>query len=223
MAVAAGLLGGALWGLFPGLLKAYLDIPEVISTLILNPLSLTAVGWLSWQRIPEEMQWLPFVATTKLTIAFPLALLAALLIHLLLFRMTSGFRIRTSGHALRHATYAGLSPKQSIVIGMMLSGALAGLAGTFEVLAVHYRFVTSFSSLSQFDGIIVSLLGRLHPLGIVINALIIGGLRLGGLNGLQLQTNVPRELGNAIIAISMLIIAIPPRHWRKKSEIPKDR
>ncbi|MFK7802556.1 MAG: ABC transporter permease [Anaerolineae bacterium] len=215
LAVSAGMAGGALWGFLPGLLKAYLDIHEVISTLILNPLSLAAVGWMGWRRIPEEMQWEPFVAGTKLSWAFPLTLFTAVAIYFYLFRSTRGFRLRSSGQAMQHAGYAGISAKGSIVRGMMLSGALAGLAGSFEVLAVHYRFISSFSSLSQFDGIIVSLLGRLHPAGIVINAGIIGGLRLGALNGLQLQTDVPRELGNAIIAISMLLISIPPQYWRK--------
>ncbi len=208
-AVLGGMITGGLWSAIPGFLRAYLNIHEVITTLILNPIAVTAVGPFSWQRIPTEMQLTPLVATTKLTGSLFIALLAAGLIYLYLWRTGAGFSLRMSGQAALVARYAGMQPRRAIVWGMALSGALAGLAGGLEVLGVHYRFVSNFSSIDQFDGIIVALMGQLHPLGIALSALLLGGLRLGTLTGLQLGTAVPRELGSAIIALTMLVLAMP--------------
>jgi simple sugar transport system permease protein len=215
IAIFGGMLAGATWGILPGLLKAYLHVPEVITTLMLNPIAVFVVAPVSWRRIPDPLHLPPLVATTKLTVAFPIAIGVAIFIYFYMWRTGRGLEIRMAGQALDFAKNAGIHPQRAIVRGMAISGMLAGLAGSFEVLGVHYRFISNFSSIDQFDGITVSLLGQLHPFGIFLSALLIGGLRLGTLNGLQLQTAVPRELGNAIIALITLFVAIPPRHWQK--------
>ena len=92
---------------------------------------------------------------------------------------------------------------------MAFSGAFAGLAGAVEVLGVQYRFVTQFSAIDSFDGIIVALVGQLHPVGITLSSLLLGGIRLGALNGLQLQAGIPRELGSAVIALIVLFVSAP--------------
>ena len=217
-AVLGGMVAGGLWSAIPGLLRAYLNIHEVITSLILNPLAIAAVGPVSFRRIPAEMQLTPLVSTTKLTISLFIALLVAGIIYLYLWRTGAGFAVRTSGQAMLVARYAGMRPRRAIVWGMALSGALAGLAGGLEVLGVHYRFVSSFSGIDQFDGIIVGLMGQLHPLGIALSALLLGGLRLGTLTGLQLQTAVPRELGSAIIALTMLFLAMPQLLWWRHAQ-----
>lgn len=208
-AILLGMVAGGIWSAVPGFLRAYLNIHEVITTIILNPIAIAIVAPVSFRRIPPEMQLMPLVTTTKLTVSLFIALLVAGLIYLYLWRTGSGFALRTSGQALLVARYAGMRPRRAIVWGMAVSGALAGLAGALEVLGVHYRFVSNFSSVDQFDGIIVALMGQLHPLGIALSALLLGGLRLGTLTGLQLQTAVPRELGSAIIALTMLFLAMP--------------
>jgi simple sugar transport system permease protein len=155
------------------------------------------------------MQLAPLAAATKFTVGLFIALAVALGMYVYLWRTSAGLTVRMSGQAVAFAQYAGMRAKWAIVGGMAVSGLLAGLAGTLEVLGVHYRFVSNFSSVDEFDGIVVSLLGQLHPLGVVLSAVLLGGLRLGSLNGLQLQTAVPRELGNAVIALIMLFIAAP--------------
>ena len=82
---------------------------------------------------------------------------------------------------------------------MALSGALAGLAGGVEVLGVHYHFVSSFSAVNEFDGLIVAFSGGLHPAGVVLFSFLLGGLRTGSIVGLQMQSGIPRELGSAWI------------------------
>jgi simple sugar transport system permease protein len=95
----------------------------------------------------------------------------------------------------------------SVLLAMLLSGALAGLAGGVEVLGVHYHFVSSFSAVSDFDGLIVAFAGGLHPAGVILYAFLLGGLRTGSLVGLQIGTGIPRELGSALIALILLFVA----------------
>ncbi|MCB8928885.1 MAG: ABC transporter permease [Ardenticatenaceae bacterium] len=211
--ISVGLLGGivagGIWSAIPGALRAYLNINEVITTLIFNALALAATGRVSFWRIPTEVRLLPLIPTTKLTVAFFIALGTAVFIYLYLWRRGAGLEIRMAGQAGLFAKFSGLNARRAVVRGMFISGGLAGLAGGLEVLAVHYRFVSSFSTIDQFDGIIVSLLGQLHPLGILFSAFLLGGLRLGSLNGLQLQTAVPRQLSNIIISFMMILMVMP--------------
>jgi ABC-type uncharacterized transport system permease subunit len=209
LGLLGGIAAGGVWSAIPGALRAYLGINEVIVTLILNSLAIAATGSVSFWRIPEEVRLLPLIPTTKLNIAFFIAVGTAVLTYLILWRRAAGLEIRMSGQAPSFASFAGLRARRAAVRGMFLSGGLAGLGGGLEVLGVHYRFVSSFSTIDQFDGIIVSLLGYLHPIGVLGSAFLLGGLRLGSLNGLQLQTAVPRQLGNIIIGLMMIFITMP--------------
>ena len=209
MGLVGGIIAGGIWSAIPGALRAYLNINEVITTFIFNTLSLAATGSVSFWRIPAEVRLTSLIPTTKLTIAFFIAVGVALLTYLYLWRRSQGLEIRMAGQASLFARFAGMNARWAVVRGMFISGGLAGLAGGLEVLAVHHRFVSSFSTIDQFDGIIVSLLGQLHPLGILFSAFLLGGLRLGSLNGLQLQTAVPRQLSNIIIGLMMILMVMP--------------
>lgn len=203
------MLAGGLWGFIPGLLKARLGIHEVISTLLLNPIALTLLAPLARGRVPQMAQLPPLVPTTKLNAGFILALLAVLLLALFLSRSTPGYSLRMAGQAPLFARFGGILPHRAIIGAMTLSGACAGLAGAIEVIGVHYRFVTTFSAVDQFDGIVVALVGNLHPLGVLLSAILFGGIRLGAVNGLQLRAAVPREAGSALIAFMVLFVAAP--------------
>ena len=96
---------------------------------------------------------------------------------------------------------------------MALSGALAGLAGAVEVLGVQYKFVSTFSAINDFDGLIVAFAGHLHPFGVLLFSFLLGGLRAGSIVGLQIRSGVPRELGGALIAL-LLIFAAMHRFYR---------
>jgi simple sugar transport system permease protein len=112
-----------------------------------------------------------------------------------------------AGFAGRFARYGGIPERRPILFALLISGGLAGLAGAVEVLGVHYRFVDSFSAVSSFDGVIVALLGQIHPLGVALAAIFLGGIRAGALTGLQIQTGVPREMGGALIALMLLFLS----------------
>jgi simple sugar transport system permease protein len=110
-----------------------------------------------------------------------------------------------AGDAPRFAAFGGIRPRPALLRAMLISGALAGLAGAIEVIGVHYRFVSTFSGGDGFDGVAVAVLGHAHPLGVVIASLVLAGLRLGATNGLQMRVDVPRELGGAMIALILLL------------------
>jgi ABC-type uncharacterized transport system permease subunit len=128
-------------------------------------------------------------------------------VYLLLWRTFHGLEIRTSGAAPRFALYGGMPRHKPALLTMTLSGALAGLAGGVEVLGVHYHFVSSFSAVNDYDGLIVAFAGQLHPAGVVLFAFLLGGLRTGSLIGLQIHSGIPRELGGALIALMLLFVA----------------
>ncbi|WP_420640575.1 ABC transporter permease [Candidatus Leptofilum sp.] len=222
LGLLGGIMAGGIWSAIPGALRAYLNINEVITTLIFNTLALAATGRVSFWRIPTEVRFTPLIPTTKLTVAFFVAVGTAVLTYLYLWRRGAGLEIRMAGQASLFTKFAGMNARWAVVRGMFISGGLAGLAGGLEVLAVHHRFVSSFSTIDQFDGIIVSLLGQLHPLGILFSSFLLGGLRLGSLNGLQLQTAVPRQLSNIIIGLMMILMVMPTIiQWLKVGTVKK--
>ena len=115
--------------------------------------------------------------------------------------------IRANAGAPRFALYGGMPVHRPVLLAMALSGALAGLAGGVEVLGVHYHFVSNFSAVNDFDGLIIAFSGQLHPAGVVLFAFLLGGLRTGSLVGLQIGSGIPRELGSALIAFMLIFVA----------------
>lgn len=216
--LGAALLGG-IWGLVPAVLKHFVGVNEVISTLLLNPIASVLVG-LAWlPRVVGSARLSPLIPSTKLSAGILIALVAAFLMYLFLWRTTWGMVIRAHASAPRFALYGGMPRHRPVLFAMALSGALAGLAGGVEVLGVHYHFVSSFSAVNDFDGLIVGFAGQLHPAGVVIFAFLLGGLRTGSLVGLQMQSGIPRELGSALIAF-MLIFAATSRVSRTRNQTP---
>ena len=207
IALLGAALFGGLWGLIPGALKHFVGVNEILSTLFLNPIAAVLVGLVRLPGVRPDARLLPLVPDTKLTAGFLLALAAAFLVYVLLWRMARGLEMRTLGQAARFALYGGMPRHAPAMITMALSGALAGLAGGVEVLGVHYHFVTSFSAVNDYDGLIVAFAGGLHPAGVVLFSILLGGLRTGSLIGLQIRSGIPRELGGALIALLLLFIA----------------
>jgi len=212
-ALLAAAAFGALWGLLPALIREFSGANEIIVTLLLNPIAGILVGFFPMGRIQASAQLAPMAPGTKFTVGFFLAVEAALLIYLILRVTRFGLELRNAAQAPRFAQYAGIRAHLPVLETMLLSGALAGLAGAVEVLGVHYKFVSTFSAVNDFDGLIVAFAGGLHPLGAILMSVILGGLRSGALVGLQIQSGIPRELGGALIAL-LLIFAAMHRFYR---------
>lgn len=196
----AGLAFGALWGAIPGLLKATLRVNEVITTLMLNYVAISLVNFFvfavwsegGFQMSPtfQRAAWLPRLAdyasqvplfrglTTHLGLVF--ALVAAGVVWYILYRSLWGYEIRLVGDNPRAAHYAGVNIVRNTVLVMMLSGALAGLAGMSEISGVVHRLQTSISPGYGFTGIIIAWLAKLNPLVVAPVSVLFGGLILAG-------------------------------------------
>jgi ABC-type uncharacterized transport system permease subunit len=206
-ALLASLIFGGLWGLVPALLKEYVGVNEIISTLMLNPIAGLVIRLFPMGRLVNTALLLPLVPSTKLTAGIFIALgcVVGVLVHI--WYTTRGLEIRTTAQAPRFARYAGISPHFPVLRAMLISGALAGLAGGVEVLGVQYHFVSSFTTFTDFDGLIVAFVGHLNPFGVVLAGILLGGLRSGAITGLQIASHIPNELGGAIIALILLFVS----------------
>ena len=194
---------------------------EIIATLLLNSVAGVLVSLVRLGRLSVTARLLPLVASTKVTSGSLLAVAAAIAIYIFLWKTGRGLEIRNSGQAPRFALSAGIARRVTVLRAMALSGALAGLAGAVEVLGVQYKFVTTFSAITDFDGLIVAFAGHLHPFGVLLFSFLLGGLRAGSIVGLQIRSGVPRELGGALIAL-LLIFAAMHRFYRAEKRKKTD-
>jgi len=216
-ALVAGLLAGAAWGFIPGALKALTGAHEVVTTIMLNTIALGIIGWLvtgpllaqgfSFSRTGDlGNAAIPVILGRDLHAGVILSVLAVPLIWLLLFRSTLGFQIRAVGANPSAARYAGMRPTLIIMFTMSLAGLLAGSAGAVEILGITHFMNASYTTTVGFDSITVALLGRTHPVGILLAALLFGAMRAGeGL--MQITTGIPVEMVDVLQAIVLLFIA----------------
>ena len=222
LAVAAGFVGGAVWGFIPGILKARTGAHEVITTIMLNYVSYSIID-LALRQVffqlpgrddPISKNILPsatlprLLPDERLHWGLILALVAAVAVWWLLFRSTKGFEFRAVGLNPSAARYAGMSISRTIVLSMMISGGLAGLAGASEIIGTNLRLTPAFSPNWGFDAIAIALLGASRPVGVVFSAILFGALRAGAAP-MQAQTGIPIDLVVVIQGLVILFIAAP--------------
>jgi general nucleoside transport system permease protein len=209
--LAAGALGGMLWIAVPALARAYLRTNEIITTLLLNSVALLFINWLifgsrsAWRdpmagqfpqglRIPAAAE-LPRFGTTRVHLGLVIALAAALAVWLVLTRTRFGFRMRILGDSEEAARYAGVPVRGMVLAVLLLSGALAGLAGATEVGGLSRRLDPNSLAIGLgYAGIIVAALARLHPGSVVLVAVLLGGIRNAGTALQSLPDRVPMEI-----------------------------
>lgn len=221
LAIGVGVLAGAAWAGIAGVLKARTGAHEVITTIMLNYVALLGAGYLLSGPLKDPSPFVVVAQTPKVleSARIPalvegfrvhwgivIALLAVGAVWWLLFRSTTGFAIRTVGLNPSAARYAGISVGGTIVLTMLLSGGLAGLAGAIEVLGVNYYHTPAFSSGYGFDSIAVALLGRSHPLGVVPAALLFAALRAGATR-MQFVSQIPIDVISIVQGIVLLLVA----------------
>lgn len=228
LTMLAGLVGGGLWGFIPGWLKARLKVNEVITTLMLNYLVIHLTSFLVHGPMRDQSSgitispqlapaaWLPTVIPrTRFHAGILLALVVAYLVYLLLDRTTLGYQIRAVGHNTKAARVAGIQVERTIIWTMVLSGALAGLAGAVEVAGVQHRLVEDFSPSYGFLAIAVALLGDLDPLGVVFSSILFAAL-LNGADAMQRAADVPVPV--IYVIEGLVIIFVAARFLKRRSE-----
>jgi simple sugar transport system permease protein len=226
LAIIAGMIAGALWAAIAGWLKAATGAHEVITTIMLNFIAFRLTDYLlrnppiqkegrsdpisesvlASAQLPKLLAGLD--PSLRLHFGFLIALAAVGLVYWLLFRSTIGFEFRASGANPDAARYAGMRSGWIIVVVMACAGALAGLAGANQVLGVLGRASPNFSAGIGFDAIAVALLGRSHPVGVLLAGILFGALQAGG-RQMQVAAGVSIDLIAIIQALIIVFIAAP--------------
>jgi len=227
LACAAAVAAGGAWGALPGILKARFGAHEVITTIMLNFVAVAVAGYLTEVRYRQPgdaiLETRPIGAGAHLArlgslvpglppriplnLAFPAALAACVLVYVLLWRTRWGYELRVTGASPDAAAYGGIAVGRQLAIAMALSGALAGMAGINEVLGYRYRYYDGFSAGYGFTGIAVALLGRNHPAGVALAALLLGALARGGLFVGIFSDHVSRDLVLVLQGLAILFLA----------------
>ena len=225
LAIAAGFLGGGLWGLLSGWLKVKYGANEIITTVMFNYVAILWVSFIVTGPFKEPHGNMPHSAPVEITAQLPrilsgtrlhlgifIAILALIFFYVFLWHMKKGYEIRMVGQNPQAARYAGMNPERNIMLAMFLAGGMAGLAGARELLAVQHRLMQGLSPGYGFDGIAVALLGKNGPIGILLGAILFGMLRSGG-NLMQMINGVPVAIIYVIQAL--VIIFVVSEHMLK--------
>lgn len=226
LAIAAAAIFGGLWGLIPGWLQAKRGSHTVITTIMLNFIAAALMTYLMvnvlkkpGQQAPEsvtfdESIWLPRmqdifellgvnIGRSPLNASLFIALITCVIVYVFVWKTRAGYEVRVVGRSEPAAVYAGISPAKQIMIAMTISGALAGLMSLNEVLGAAHRITLGFTGGYGFVGIAVALMGRNHPFGIVIAAILFGALYQGGS---EIAFEMPTISRDMVVVIQGLVI-----------------
>jgi general nucleoside transport system permease protein len=227
LCMLAAIFAGGAWAAVPGVLRARFGAHEVITTIMMNFIAAGLASYFTQYhykepgdailetapiaegaRIARFGRFLPgFPERIPLNVTFLLALAACVLVWIFLWRTRWGYEIRATGANPSAAEYGGISIGRQIVLAMAVSGGLAGMVGINEVLGYRYRYYDGFSAGYGFTGIAVALLGRNHPVGVLLGALLFGAFLRGGLFVDIFTEHVSKDLVLVLQAVIILFVA----------------
>lgn len=236
LCMVLGFLAGAIWGGIPGVLKAYLNVNEILSTIMMNMIAVQGMNFLlrgpmmdpiqveEGSFIPQTARFslatdLPRLIPTRLHAGSALAVILAVLVYIFLWRTTIGYRIRAVGLNPNASRVAGIPVKRYMMLSLLLSGALVGLGGSVQVLGLHHRMftdgsATGFTGSAGFNGIVAALFGRLHPLGTIPASFLFGAMLVGA-NKMQRAVQVPSALITALNGL-IVVFVVSSEIWRRR-------
>ena len=223
LVLLSGAAAGGIWGGIAGFLKARLNVNEILSTVMLNQIAAQlylllirgilidpqevayGTGVPQTELVPSAVWMSRLIPGTRLNTGFILALVLAVAVYVLLMKTTVGYRLRAVGAGPEAAKYAGINVPFYMVLSMFLAGALAGLAGTVEVLGVHHRALEDISAGYGFSAIVAALFGRLHPIGVIPASILFGALILGA-DMMQRAVSIPAAIVMVIQGFIILFV-----------------
>jgi len=219
LAVVAGGVGGALWGLVPSYLRAYRDVNEIVTTLMMNYVGIYFVSYLvHYGPLAEEGAFFPqsppllpsshlpiLIRGTSLHAGIIMGLVCGIFLHFLLRYTPFGFRTRMVGANPEAARYAGVKVARQIFLVMLVSSGLGGLAGVGEVLGLKLRLFDFFASGVGYDAIAVALMANGNPLGVILSATFFGALKAGA-NRMQIVVGIETHVATVVQALALLFV-----------------
>jgi len=220
LVLAAAFIAGGIWGGLAGVLKGWRDVPEVISTIMLNfialywlsalirgPLRNTVSGLPESGEIAASAELVRFVSGYRLHAGIPFGILFAALVYLLLSRTVAGYKMRAVGFNPDAAKFAGYRPGLIQASSLALSGALAGLGGGVQVAAITFNVTDNYGAGCGYTAIAVALMARLHPLAVILTAFFFGALEQGA-GALQRSLGVPLAMVYIVQALVILLTLV---------------
>lgn len=219
-----GMVGGALWASVPGYLKAKFGVHEVVNSIMMNYIALHLAHYLVTGPLQDPTTTLPYspdIAPTarlwrflspfgehfRVNTGIFIAIAAAIAVYWLLYKTTTGYEIRAVGFNADSARYAGMDTSAAMAKAMLISGALAGLAGAVQVMGLQFKFLDLFGFEGfGFDGIAVALVAKNNPFGILASAFLFGTLHRGS-QTMQAMAGVPKETIGIVQALIIFIVA----------------
>lgn len=220
LALVASAIAGGLWSFPPILLRIRWNVDEIVTSLMFNYIATLFTAYLVAFPFKSASTILPgtdavaatarlprFVRGSVLNAGFLIALALVVVVHWFLFRTKQGYELRLVGLNRRFAAYAGLPVRRSALLGMLLSGALAGVGGGAIILGFFGRFITAFSAGYGWDGIVISLLAKNNPIGVIPAALFYAALANGSL-AMQSATQVPTMLVGTVKGVIMFVVTV---------------
>lgn len=213
------MVAGMFWGFIPAILKVKLNVNIFISCIMLNSIAQLFANYLATYPFRGE---LPIGATFKisenamlpklagnlndLNLGFVIAIVLAIVLYVVLFKTPFGYESRAAGISSTFSRYIGVDAAKKTIVIVMISGAIAGLAGAEQVLGVNHRYIADFSAGLGYTGIAVALLARHNPLGCIVTAIFFGVLSNGAIQ-MEVMTDVTRDLVASVQAIMIIFIA----------------
>ena len=210
LCLLAGGIAGGFWAAIPGLLKIYRGQNEMIISIMLNYVATLFMGvvytnWLREGSVPQTMAVPAELKLTRLfglrcTSAFVIAVVIGLLIYYFLFYTSMGFQLRAVGLNMTASEFNGFAVKRFILFSFILSGVIAGIGGSAELLGTQFRLINGFGAGYGFDGVAMALIAQLHPLAAILVAIFFAALRVGSTT-MQAATGVPTSVSEIIQAL----------------------
>jgi ABC-type uncharacterized transport system permease subunit len=228
--VVAALIGGAAWAAIPAVLRVFVGVNELVICLMLNPIALLLTGYISARvlkapgptnKLPDVVdaaRWTNYTLYSQLNTGIFIGLGCCILVAIFNVATTRGFEWKLIGLNARFANYGGIRIRSNVIAVMLMSGAIAGLAGAEQVLGVYGAFYDNFSPGYGFDGIAVAMLANSNPIGVILSSFLFGALNSGS-SVLQMQLGISKYLVQVLQFLVVLILAArftwPWRGWRR--------
>ncbi|MDO5649728.1 MAG: ABC transporter permease [Gallicola sp.] len=225
-----GTIVGGLWGVIPGLLKAYFSLNEMIITILLNYIAVLFMdylysGPLKEANIPQTMaveqssQLSKIFPGTRIHLGLVIAIIVVAVLYYFLFHTSNGFKLRAVGLNPEASRVNGYDVKKILILTFIISGAIAGLGGSVELHGAQYRLMAGFGDGFGFDGVAIALIGQLNPIGTLLVAYFFAILRTGA-NAMQIATGISTTVVDIIQAL-VIIFVIGSSYFTSQSVIPK--
>ena len=238
LCLLAAMLAGGLYAFVPGVLKVKLKVDEVVTTILLNSAAIYFCSYLAngplktmdrgvnagTDKVDPAFMFDKLIRSSSLTQSIFLTAIIALFVWYLMRKTTAGFDMKLTGQNGRFARYSGIKSDRLAILSMVISGAICGLVGMFEIFGLHKRFITTVSQEFYYDGMLVAMIMRYNPIGIVMMSIFFAAMKIGGLT-MESSAAIPSSLIIIIQSIIIFFMAAENgilqafRSWRAKKKV----